>query len=596
MTADRRLLLIDDNPDEVKALSAALVSAGYVIVQATHADDLDTHLTQCSAVIVDEDLGPQKKRGSDIAKAILRKMPEYPVFGFVRAGSGEPSRPSVAKLYDAGCRGVWIKGYDPSEFIYRIGLSLSCKETYDAVQLFLAQRTPLALLSDICDGLGSVPLIDAVWGSGTALLRSNLACNLCAEAQALMGAEGPGQVMAYDLLLKALVVDSHCIQALHTLAAGHAERRFTKMESGSQDCASFLKAALTAAGVEKTGPMTREIESFGSAALLNDPDENEDALLVCCFADDLTHVDYLAFQNIQLQGGRTPRLRKHLGRLSAPRLVLPIKQLATLPSREYSVLDDLVKQGKDHRVIRHRGLVVRAAPGVFGPAIDTLWFNELLHKHLYGYADYRPECVCEIGCGSGFLLCSLVQRYHGSLKHVVAVDSSGKALALAERNLARVLRETGCSATCSFVESKSALEILRDRFVDVLVTNPPYLPSRESNNLGGSSPLFGTDLINDIAIGRGMDVLKKNGRAFVLRSSLTPDHGIWSGVSSEEWEVDDLAGVSLRVPLDLLEVAGDPQWEWVNRDSITKGMFVNPAHPFYQHWHDLSVRRLTRLR
>jgi methylase of polypeptide subunit release factors len=597
-TMVHRLLIVDDHPDEVEFLRRELVKAGHEVDVADNARGFSEYYLKWSAVILDQNLGPGKETGDRIARRILRKTPDYPVFGYVARTPNHDM--TVAGMYDAGCRGIWVKenGEDPrslEELIIRIGLSLCSSDAYLDVLRYINGMDIMSFAEARSFRSYLVPLEEALWGKGTDRLRENIASNFCGEAQALLDeAKQKSFARALALLQKALILNPDCLQALYLLAGGIEQGRFDSLKDDDTSWAMFLERSLEPIRLDFPDEAKKHLAELSAKPLREDPCPEDDSLLVCCFGEGLGHVDYLAFQNIQLEGSQTPRLQKYLGRLHNPRLMLPIKQLAAMPSREYSVLDDLVKQGKDHRVIRHRGLVIRAAAGVFGPAIDTLWFNEMLHRHLYTNPGFAPACVCEVGCGSGMLLCSLVQRYASSLKQIVAIDTSAKALALAEENLRNVISKSRSGAELSLIQGECVLEILRDRSIDVLVTNPPYLPPREQATPGGGSPVFGAEIVQDLTRGRGAEVLSPGGLALVLRSSLTQDADLWENVPPGDWLIDDLPGGPLRVPLDLREVAGDPQWEWVNRGSVSRGLFVNPSHPYYQHWHDLSIRRLRR--
>ncbi|SER65960.1 release factor glutamine methyltransferase [Propionibacterium cyclohexanicum] len=128
-----------------------------------------------------------------------------------------------------------------------------------------------------------------------------------------------------------------------------------------------------------------------------------------------------------------------------------------------------------------RKISVEVGPGVFIPRPETeLVVQFALHRLITMRAQTGPSpVVVDMGTGSGVIAASIVAEYPGT-PVVHAVDVSAQALSWARRNLAG----TGVRV----VEGRmgQALPEL-DGLVDLVVSNPPYLPS-------GSAP----DLPNDV--------------------------------------------------------------------------------------------------
>lgn len=78
----------------------------------------------------------------------------------------------------------------------------------------------------------------------------------------------------------------------------------------------------------------------------------------------------------------------------------------------------------------------------------------------------RTGCVVDVGTGTGCLALSLARE--GQFSRVIAVDRSGKALALAASNAARL------GLSLQLVRG-DLTEALAPASVDVLVSNPPYV-------------------------------------------------------------------------------------------------------------------------
>jgi methylase of polypeptide subunit release factors len=137
-----------------------------------------------------------------------------------------------------------------------------------------------------------------------------------------------------------------------------------------------------------------------------------------------------------------------------------------------NVLKTMLASG--HKIIGHRNTFVhvdrRADRGVFGPAIDTLYLNEMLFKYLYederlaqphlDFAKFAPSTadyanldttatplfghVLEIGSGNGLLIASFVTNV-AWMDRFAAIDPSLRAVACTYRATAqqRLYRKQG---------------------------------------------------------------------------------------------------------------------------------------------------------
>lgn len=95
--------------------------------------------------------------------------------------------------------------------------------------------------------------------------------------------------------------------------------------------------------------------------------------------------------------------------------------------------------------------------------------------------------ILDYGTGSGCIAIALARRF--SAARIIAVDSSAAALQVARRNTRRYQLEQ----RISFVKSESllapALSWLRGR-LDILIANPPYIPSARLDRLEPRVRLF----------------------------------------------------------------------------------------------------------
>ncbi len=118
----------------------------------------------------------------------------------------------------------------------------------------------------------------------------------------------------------------------------------------------------------------------------------------------------------------------------------------------------------------------KVAPGVLIPRPDTEVLVETALKVL-GQVGDAPCRVLELGVGSGAVIVSLA-RSHPAYR-CVACDLSLTALAVAASNAAM---EPQCS-NLGFVAGSWFSPFRREAQFDLVVSNPPYIPSREIETL-----------------------------------------------------------------------------------------------------------------
>lgn len=102
----------------------------------------------------------------------------------------------------------------------------------------------------------------------------------------------------------------------------------------------------------------------------------------------------------------------------------------------------------------------------------------LKQGHVFGEgAVQRPAAIADVGTGSGVLAVSLAKHWPSS--HVTAVDISAAALEIARRNAAK----HGVVDRIEFLESDVFDSVAADRDFDLIVSNPPYVTTRELDEL-----------------------------------------------------------------------------------------------------------------
>ena len=169
-----------------------------------------------------------------------------------------------------------------------------------------------------------------------------------------------------------------------------------------------------------------------------------------------------------------------------------------LDAGELSVLREGVKRRGAGEPLQYvtgempfRHIVLKCAPGVLIPRPET----EVLVDCVLEFIDKQdvPQRVLEVGTGTGCIALSIAGERPGTT--VVATDISADAIALAERN-----REAlGCDEVVEIIKTDIAADVegAKSAAFDVLVSNPPYIPSALFDILprevGGFEPRLALD-------------------------------------------------------------------------------------------------------
>lgn len=124
-----------------------------------------------------------------------------------------------------------------------------------------------------------------------------------------------------------------------------------------------------------------------------------------------------------------------------------------------------------------RYLELAVGPGVFVPRPETEVLVEWVIDTLRAM-DVAQPIVADLGAGSGAIALSIAQEVPRS--RVYAVESDDKAYGWAERNVAG--HEAGAQVRLQYGDMADALHEL-DGFVDMVVSNPPYIPLPEWENV-----------------------------------------------------------------------------------------------------------------
>lgn len=153
---------------------------------------------------------------------------------------------------------------------------------------------------------------------------------------------------------------------------------------------------------------------------------------------------------------------------------------------------------------------------VLDPRPDSEALIEMIIKKFTKNSSLK---ICEIGCGSGCLIISLLKHFEDWLGQ--AVDISNKALLIAEKNA----NINHVSNRINFLESDLFKNLSNDKIFDIIISNPPYIPTNDIENLQDEVRLYeprialdggldGLDFYRKIAE-QSQKFLKNNGDIFL---------------------------------------------------------------------------------
>ncbi|CAL5346608.1 unnamed protein product [Camellia sinensis] len=121
--------------------------------------------------------------------------------------------------------------------------------------------------------------------------------------------------------------------------------------------------------------------------------------------------------------------------------------------------------------------LVSSHPEVYEPCDDSFALVDALLADRTNLLEHRPTLCMEVGCGSGYVITSLAlmlgQEAYGA--YYIATDINPHAV----RVTSETLQAHGVYADLITTEIASGLEKRLEGLVDVMVVNPPYVPTPE---------------------------------------------------------------------------------------------------------------------
>lgn len=149
---------------------------------------------------------------------------------------------------------------------------------------------------------------------------------------------------------------------------------------------------------------------------------------------------------------------------------------------------------------------------IYKPREDSYFLSELVEDYLNNIPDKekREMKVMDMGTGSGIQVETLIEK-GVRRENILAIDIDKSAVEKVRKKVRTIQSDLFKNVEGSF---------------DLIVFNPPYLPSSEYDNgidtTGGEK---GDEVLTRFIKNLG-DYLKKNGEALILLSSLTPRYNI----------------------------------------------------------------------
>jgi release factor glutamine methyltransferase len=193
--------------------------------------------------------------------------------------------------------------------------------------------------------------------------------------------------------------------------------------------------------------------------------------------------EFLSRKGVEAPRLQTELLLAHV--LKVPRLRLYLDFERRLADPELEAVRQLVKRRGAREPLQHLvgstsfcGLEIQVTPDVLIPRPETEMLAERAWEFLKSLAkqDAGSVWALDFGTGSGCLAISLACEV--ALAQVCAVDVSGAALKVARANAAR----HGVAERVRFIQSDGTSALGKARF-DLVVSNPPYIPSPEIQQL-----------------------------------------------------------------------------------------------------------------
>jgi release factor glutamine methyltransferase len=190
--------------------------------------------------------------------------------------------------------------------------------------------------------------------------------------------------------------------------------------------------------------------------------------------------DFLAKKGVDSPRLQSELLLAHV--LNTQRLKLYLEFARNLSDREAAALRELVQRRGNREPLQHIlgtacfcGAEIAVNSSVLVPRPETELLAELGWKFLNSLG--RESTFLDFGTGSGCIAIALCQ--HAKQAHGWALDRSAEALSIAAENASKI----SVNDRLTFLESDAFTALDAALRFDLVISNPPYIPSAEIDAL-----------------------------------------------------------------------------------------------------------------
>jgi two-component system, cell cycle response regulator len=142
---ERRILVVDDDPDSLEIIAEALSWEGYQVDKSTSAEEVNNRVQAWEPDLVVLDVNMPFKDGTEIMKDLKQAHP----FIAVMLISGNTSTEAVINGLDAGADDFIAKPFDPRELLARVRTQLRLKDLNDQLRIANEKLKELVDIDDL---------------------------------------------------------------------------------------------------------------------------------------------------------------------------------------------------------------------------------------------------------------------------------------------------------------------------------------------------------------------------------------------------------------------------------------------------------------
>jgi HemK-related putative methylase len=148
---------------------------------------------------------------------------------------------------------------------------------------------------------------------------------------------------------------------------------------------------------------------------------------------------------------------------------------------------------------------------VYKPAEDTFLLAKILA------AEQHADSALEVGCGSGFITAMLATKADLVISTDIAISAVRET-----RNRLKHIGVGNVELLCT-----NMVSCIRGKFFDLVVCNPPYLPSFDINDATIEGGLGGEEFLERL-VQNTTPLLKSDGEIFIVYSDRTKIEKLWT--------------------------------------------------------------------